>query len=98
MDFVAGFFSSFLLGKKVPRKILQENPQNPPKFLQQNPRHVSAEGAGQVVIYYYGRFGFFFSGRKGEGGVRGAGRGGGVPGSVFIENPIRGGCPGGGGA
>ena len=33
---------------KVPRKILQENPrENPPKFIQQKSRHISAEGLGQ---------------------------------------------------
>ena len=41
-------FSPHFCGKKVPRKILQENPrQNPPKFIQQNPRHISEEGPGQ---------------------------------------------------
>ena len=48
-DFVAGFILLLFVGKKAPRKLLQENPgQNPPKFIQQkSPTHFSAEGPGQ---------------------------------------------------
>ena len=50
----AGFLRGFRrrifsphLGKKVPRKILQENPlQNPPKFTQQKSLTLSGEGPG----------------------------------------------------
>ena len=48
-----------------------------------------------IKVILGGRFGFFvfqLGNFKGEWGVRGAGEGG----SVFIENPRRGGFPGGG--
>ena len=53
--FSRDFFSSFLW-EKVPRKILQENPQqNPPKFIQQKSRHISAEGPGQDLWIFLQR-------------------------------------------
>ena len=50
-DFLAGFFSPHFCGKKVPRKILQENlRQNPPKFIQEilESTHF-CRGAGPII-------------------------------------------------
>ena len=46
--FCRRIFSAYFCGAKVPRKVLQENPrQNPPEFIQQTTRHISAEGLCQ---------------------------------------------------
>ena len=48
--FCRRIFSPHFLWEKVPRKILQENPQqNPPNLHIKNPRHISAEGLGQKM-------------------------------------------------
>ena len=55
----------------MPRKILQENPQqNPPKFAQQNPRHISAEGPGQQMSLPLVRLPLFKRAQSRPGGWR----------------------------
>ena len=61
--FLCGFsrrnLSLHFCGENVPRKIiLQEIPdKNPPKFKQENPRHISAEGPDQLLFGLVGFLG-----------------------------------------
>ena len=45
--FLAGYFSLLIFaGKSAQKNPARKSPANPPKLMQQNPRHISAEGPG----------------------------------------------------